>query len=69
MQRDLVVFGCGAACGQGLRTQRSMRMDFLVSAPSLTGTVRLLNLPTKLNEDSSERAHSLGYSQVIVIAS
>ena len=26
---------CGAACGQSLRTQRSMRMHFLLSAPSL----------------------------------
>ena len=32
---NLVVFECGAACGQGLRTQRSMRMHFLLSAPSL----------------------------------
>ena len=26
---------CDAACGQGLWTQRSMRMHFLLSAPSL----------------------------------
>ena len=26
---------CGAACRQGLRTQHSMRMNFLLSAPSL----------------------------------
>ena len=32
---NLFVFGCGAACGQGLRTQFSMRMHFLLSAPSL----------------------------------
>ena len=37
MQRELSFAGmrCGAACGQGLRTQRSMRMHFLLSAPSL----------------------------------
>ena len=29
---------CGAACGQSLRTQRSMRMHFLLSAPSLLPT-------------------------------
>ena len=33
---------CGAACGQGLRTQRRMRMPFLLSAPSLTYTICLL---------------------------
>ena len=32
---NLVVFGCGAARGQGLQTQRSMRMHFLLSALSL----------------------------------
>ena len=26
---------CGATCGQGLQSQRSMRMHFLLSAPSL----------------------------------
>ena len=37
VQRELscVWMLCGAACGQGLRTQRSMRMHFLLSAPSL----------------------------------
>ena len=37
VQRELKCVGmrCGAACGQGLRTQRSMRMHFLLSAPSL----------------------------------
>ena len=36
-QRELscVWMRCGAACGLGLRTQRSMRMHFLLSAPSL----------------------------------
>ena len=34
---NLIVFVCGAgaACRQGLRTRRSMRMHFLLSAPSL----------------------------------
>ena len=37
VQRELscVWMQCGAACGQGLRMQRSMRMHFLLSAPSL----------------------------------
>ena len=37
MWRELscVWMRCGAACGQGLRTQRSTRMHFLLSAPSL----------------------------------
>ena len=37
MQRELscVWMRCGAACRQGLRMQRSMRMHFLLSAPSL----------------------------------
>ena len=37
MQRELscVCVRCGAACEQGLRTQHSMRMHFLLSAPSL----------------------------------
>ena len=30
---------CGAACGQSLRTQRSMRMHILLSAPSQLGTI------------------------------
>ena len=30
-----VLMQCGAACGQGLWTQRSMWMRFLLSAPSL----------------------------------
>ena len=40
VQRELscVWMWCGAACGQGLRTQRSMRMHFLLSAPSLAAT-------------------------------
>ena len=39
VQRELscVWMRCGAACRQGLRTQRSMRMHFLLSAPSLLG--------------------------------
>ena len=39
MQRELscVWMRCSAACGQGLRTQRSMRMHFLLSSPSLAG--------------------------------
>ena len=37
MQRELscVWMRCGAACRQGLRMQRSMRMHFLLSTPSL----------------------------------
>ena len=37
VQRELkcVSMRCGAACGQGLQTQRSMRMHFLLSTPSL----------------------------------
>ena len=37
VQRELSFAGmrCGAACGQGLRTQRSMRMYFFLSVPSL----------------------------------
>ena len=40
MQRELscVWMRCGAACGQGLRMQRSMQMHFLLSAPSLAAT-------------------------------
>ena len=40
VQRELSCawMGCGAACGQGLRTQRSMRMHFWSSAPSLVYT-------------------------------
>ena len=42
VQRKLscVWMRCGAACGQGLRTQHSMRMHFLLSAPSLQHIVR-----------------------------
>ena len=41
VQRELscVWMRCGAACGQGLRTRRSMRMLFLLFAPSLTNTM------------------------------
>ena len=44
MQRELncVWMRCGAACGQGLRTQRSLRVHFLLSAPSLPSTQNLL---------------------------
>ena len=40
VQRELscIWMRCGAACGQGLRTQRSMRMHILLSALSLVGT-------------------------------
>ena len=42
VQRELSCAGmrCGAACRQGLRTQHSMRMHFLLSAPSLVGAPR-----------------------------
>ena len=33
---------CGAACGQGLRMQGSMQMNFLLSAPSLVKSTRKL---------------------------
>ena len=49
MQRELncVCLRCGAACGQGLRTWRSMRMYFLLSTPSLV-PIALRNLaPTR----------------------
>ena len=46
MQRELscVWMRCGAACAQGLRMQRSMRMHFLLSAPSLVSVVYFLSL-------------------------
>ena len=44
VQRELscVWMRCGAACGQSLQTQRSMRMHFLLSAPSLAYSVLFL---------------------------
>ena len=49
---------CGAACGQGLRTQRSMRMHFLLSAPSLVYTIqkRRLRMKKKKFAPISDRA-------------
>ena len=46
---------CGAACGQGLRTQRSMRMDFLLSAPSLyRSNTRQSEEPTQKARQNSQ---------------
>ena len=50
VQRELsgVWMRCGAACGQGLRMQRSMRMHFLLSTPSLVYKSVVLAGRTKL---------------------
>ena len=43
-----VCMRCGAACGQGLWTRRSMQMHFLLSAPSLVWRTVVLAGRTKL---------------------
>ena len=49
---------CGAACGQGLRTQHSMRMHFLLSAPSLVETIIILTCFLYTNADATETANN-----------
>ena len=67
VQRELscVWMRCGAACEQGLRMQRSMRMHFLLSAPSLLSVSLLPNATLLLR--SALRQKPLFAGQIIKI--
>ena len=53
---------CGAACGQGWQTQRSMRMHFLLSSPSLfsRGGVEDTRLEAKAKDTKKIRGQGQG---------